>query len=537
MDIEAYEKRLIAIRRQAVIRPLALKAIIAKHDVSSAALKLDRSERTIREWIKLYRSCPVLDTLMPGHRFKAGRKPRLPQRTLEIIGARIKTDYLGKKEKVTAKSLHELIEEDCLKHDTLAPGLRHIQRCIAALPKLAKAKAKKLPQDPEAFKARPHHYIVERPLAEVQIDHTKADAFLDLEEYGLGNRRVWITLAIDVASRVVFGYYLGLKQPNAATCGLALIQGILPKKKWMQSLGVSYSAFAEHGISDPWPVRGIPEVVSSDNAKEFKSHAFIFGCQQLGIRSKLRPIGRKHYGGHIERLIGHFMGDVHMLPGTSFSNSKERGDYPSQAKAFLTMEDFELWFALNILKYHCSPHKGLHGLTPLQKYDALTDKEDFRARLIPDNYHVRSAFLPSTPRVVSKQGIQFDNYFYWNAQLEDLIGSSVVIKYHPARTNHIWVCLDGITPSFEAHPIDRRFRAQHIDAPVHHMPTQALRQETERQKGVAKMLNRQMADFVDICRRRGRLSAQPKHTNCPKIFSASNGPATLPVLSQYHDPR
>lgn len=58
---------------------------------------------------------------------------------------------------------------------------------------------------------------------------------------------------------------------------------------------------------------GTPAAVGADNAAEFTSDAFE-ATLNYRIDLLLRPIGKKHYGGHVERLIGTLMGKAHMLP-------------------------------------------------------------------------------------------------------------------------------------------------------------------------------------------------------------------------------
>lgn len=41
------------------------------------------------------------------------------------------------------------------------------------------------------------------------------------------------------------------------------------------------------------------------------------------------------FGGHIERLIGTFMKEVHGINGTTFSNIKEKDNYDSEKKRHL----------------------------------------------------------------------------------------------------------------------------------------------------------------------------------------------------------
>jgi putative transposase len=63
-----------------------------------------------------------------------------------------------------------------------------------------------------------------------------------------------------------------------------------------------------------WPACGLPELLHLDNAPEFKSEAPERGTREYGINLLYRPIGRPHFGGLVERLIGTVMGAVHLLP-------------------------------------------------------------------------------------------------------------------------------------------------------------------------------------------------------------------------------
>jgi len=169
--------------------------------------------------------------------------------------------------------------------------------------------------------------------------------------------RPWITLAVDVATRVVTGFYLSLDSPSVISVALVLTQSVLPKEAWL----------AERGITSvEWPISGIPDTVHLDNAEEFHAHALVRGAQEYGIALEYRPLGQPHYGGHIERLIGTTMGAVHLLPGTTFSNVQEKGSYDSQKYSAMTMAELERWLALEILgRYHLSIHSALR-MPPLQ---------------------------------------------------------------------------------------------------------------------------------------------------------------------------
>lgn len=63
------------------------------------------------------------------------------------------------------------------------------------------------------------------------------------------------------------------------------------------------------------------------------------------------------------------------LSGRTFSNTVERGDYDSVARAALNPEEFCSVLVRYIVDvYHRSPHSGLDGETPLDCWNRLVEK-------------------------------------------------------------------------------------------------------------------------------------------------------------------
>jgi putative transposase len=59
------------------------------------------------------------------------------------------------------------------------------------------------------------------------------------------------------------------------------------------------------------------------------------------------------------------MGKLHLLPGTTFSNPAERGEYDSRRHSALTLRELERYIALDIVgSYHQSIHRSL-GRPPI----------------------------------------------------------------------------------------------------------------------------------------------------------------------------
>ncbi|WP_292615667.1 hypothetical protein [Mesorhizobium sp.] len=113
--------------------------------------------------------------------------------------------------------------------------------------------------------------------------------------------------------------------------------------------------------------------------------------------------GEPRFGGYIERLIGTQMGKLHLLPGTTFSNEQELGDYDSKRHAALTLRELERYIALDIVgSYHQSIHGGL-GRPPISIW---RDHEgEIPLRLPQDRIRFWLTFLPEQERTLRPTGI------------------------------------------------------------------------------------------------------------------------------------
>lgn len=274
-------------------------------------------------------------------------------------------------------------------------------------------------------------YQVERAYEVVQIDHTLVDVIVVDRVHRKPLQRPWLTLAIDVASRMVAGFYLTLEPPSALSVALAIQHLVQPKFDWLESLG----------IDADWPAEGLPETIHVDNAKEFRSKAMKRGAEEHGISLQYRPIGAPHYGGHIERLIGTMMGAVHLLPGSTFRSIKDRGDYDSVGKSAMTLDELEHWLALEITRYHAERHRSL-GIPPVAAWNEAYGQREAPLRRPYDPEGFRIDFLPSTERMVRRDGIHLFGLRYWDDVLSLWAGRQdrqLRVSYDPRDLSTVFV--------------------------------------------------------------------------------------------------
>jgi len=288
------------------------------------------------------------------------------------------------------------------------PGISTIRRRLAAIPakeKLLKREGRKAAHDrygavKSAFPG------ADGPLSVVQIDHTLLDIIVLDEEMRLAIGRPWLTLAIDVFSRMVFGYHLSLDAPSSFAVGLCLCHGMLDKA----------AELAARGVKGEWPVRGKPLIVHSDNGKDFRSHLIQDSLDQYGIQAEFRPPLVPHYGGHIERLAGTLGRKIHALPGTTFNSPAQRGEYDAEAKARMTLRELQHWL-LNLIVgvYHNKEHDGI-GCAPIIRWrHGLAGREPAGPGLPGSNIDARRLrldFLPFSERTVQPKGIVWDKIWY-----------------------------------------------------------------------------------------------------------------------------
>lgn len=286
----------------------------------------------------------------------------------------------------------------------------------------------------QRWEPRPGKLAVSRPLELIQIDHTPADVEILSDDRLTVIGRPWVTVAIDVFSRCVVGMYISMDAPSSVSVSLCIEHLVLPKPE---------------NADEPnlWPMYGKPERILVDNGKDFRAQALIRGCQQHGINLEWRPVRTPHYGAHIERLIGSLMKLAHLLPGTTFSNVREKGDYKSAKRARLTLDEFRAWMTQMVCQhYHVRRHRAL-GVAPRVAWERgrTQDGRYVPPALMPNPTDFRMDFLPFEYRKIRRTGIEFRASRYWHADLTPLLRltEEVPVRYDPRDRSRVWVRHEG----------------------------------------------------------------------------------------------
>ena len=425
-------------RRASVLRPLVQaylsRAGSLESGIGDAVWELGVSRTTVWRWIRrLAAEGGRTSALLPRKRGRRNGSVMLPGDVEGIIEEHLTRYYLRRERPSLARVVTE-IRSACLERGLQPPTRRTVQRRLDAMDAREVMKAR------EGAKAARQRFAPvtgrnrsERPLDVVQIDHTPADIILvdSFERKPIG--RPWVTLAIDIATRMVTGYHVSFDAPSRLSVALCLTRAVAPKAEFLADLE----------CNAPWPAQGKPVSIHVDNGRDFRSQAFQSACAEWGINLVYRPPGSPHFGGHVERLIGTMMGAVHLLPGTTQSSVAAKGGYDAEAMAAMTLGEFDRWFALEICRYNNSIHSSL-GCTPVAKWDALAG--EMSGDIPFDMEAFRVSFLPSEQRQVRRDGIHLFDLRYWSDTLAGYVGrraGKVVVRYDPRDLSSVWIELDG----------------------------------------------------------------------------------------------
>jgi len=154
-------------------------------------------------------------------------------------------------------------------------------------------------------------------------------------EYRRSIGRPWLSLAIDVATRAVLGFHVGLEAPSA------LAVRVVHRTRHAAQTRPSIPSAPEAS----WIMSGSHEPFMSTMVRSFtvKPSPRLRGIRHCADPSSGRatPIRGPYRAPH-----GTMMGRIHLLPGSTDSSPSRRGSYKSEEEARLTLAEFTEWLYL-----------------------------------------------------------------------------------------------------------------------------------------------------------------------------------------------
>jgi putative transposase len=319
------------------------------------------------------------------------------------------------------------------------PHLKTVYRRIRAYdPSIVRRRLSRLEEQADADVST--GLTISRILERVEIDHTVIDLLIVDEEDRLVIGRPTLTYAIDVYTGMPFGIYLGFEPPSYYTVASCLLHGILPKPDICEL----------YGTVNGWPVYGLPETLVIDNAKEFIGRDLEEACAQLGIILERMPVKTPWFKAAVERYFKtQNTGLLHLLPGTTFSNVLQKGDYDAAGQACLSLTAFLKILHIFLLDIYAQRWNDGKKAVPAKRW-----QEGMLSGILPclhtSSEETRILLMRTEERTLQRAGIEFECLYYRSPELARLRSvlpkgeRKVKIKYDPADISAIYL-FDPIT--------------------------------------------------------------------------------------------
>jgi putative transposase len=461
------------------------------------------SVATIRRWRRSFRQ-DGLPGLLPNYRSNQGRlKAITPDIQIFLIGE------IKKKPHIRSAHLYKLVSKTFER----SPARRTIYR-FAAQWKHKNQPLWAMIEDPQRWK---NNYMPAAGDMSAGVDHfchtwemdsTPADIITS------DNQRCAIIGTIDVFSR-------------------RAIIIVAPTSKSIAVASCKRKGFIS------W---GIPSVIRKDNGKDYSSNHIEAIVTALQIETPTLPKYTPEKKPFIERFFGSFsMGLEELLPGYCGHSVADRQSIRARktwaAKIMapgatvevpLTLKEFQVLCDKWIEIYENSPHEGLNGKTPYQKFKEST----YFPQKISDERVLDVLLAPvSKPRRVLKKGISIEGQYYWADELINHIGSYVKCRLDLENAGLVYVFSTSKDSSFICRATSEPLSGQRLEdyLKAKNKNLKELKEKTKALDGLA-LGNR---DALQILIEDGVLNR--KHDNLiPLQFEADN-PAIREARKAVHN--
>ena len=347
-------------RRLSYIRPVIAKAFypVSKKEckpiISETAITIGDKKKpsfsTYARWYKLFiKSGNNPLSLVPGNRSMGNRYNRFDPIIEKIISEHIIKDWLEEQRptistvfaNITADIVDQYAINDQLPHDVKFPSRSVIERRIKSIdPFLRDTRRKGKRFANKKYRAAGKGLITTRILEVAQADGNYIDVLIIDENSKEVVGRAYLTLIMDVYSRCIIGYKLSFIPFSSATL-LETIKNAVTGKQ---------TGFG-----------GVFEKIIFDNGSDYISFSVKNLCNVLGVTIEHGAPYDPNTKAFVERLFKTMnMQLFHLIPGTTFSNTQEKGDYDSEKMTCMTLHEIEELISDWIQNIY---HKSIHGGT------------------------------------------------------------------------------------------------------------------------------------------------------------------------------
>jgi putative transposase len=230
----------------------------------------------------------------------------------------------------------------------------------------------------------------------------------------------WAIVVLDARHRAIMGWLISFQHR---------------KEEVLATLRRAFEVVPAEG-----PFGGLPYVIRWDNALEFLADAVTETLKLLDIYGDPIDGYSPWQNGKLERLFRTFSQrwasqQPFYTHGPRAKNGRLYGpDLPAISHELLIPGFGSFVHFYNFER----PHSALGGKTPAQSWE-----EDPTPLRLPSPGQLRWIEMPSTTRIVQKDGIHFDNVIFAAPELNGLVGEVVDVRFFPHARESVEVFVDG----------------------------------------------------------------------------------------------
>ncbi|MEI8612162.1 DDE-type integrase/transposase/recombinase [Enterovibrio sp. Hal110] len=425
-----------------------VKTLIEKHkdDISIPT----PSPRTVLRWRERYeRSDGDLKSLIVRNHAKGNRKPKIVgdeyyfdlavQSWLVAEIPKISKAYERYSDSIDVANENIVVGKiPCVSYKTFSRRLKQLPPYAVALQRHGKYFADLW------YRHNAKHKPPTRVLERVEIDHTQLDLMLLHDEYLVPIGRPCLTMLIDVFSGCIIGFHLGFHAPGYATVAKALLNAMKPKD-YVKDLPIE--------LNNQWLCEGKIERLVMDNGAEFWSKSIDDACKELNIAVQYNPVKKPWLKPFIERSFGILNQTLlDTIPGKTFSNVLEKGDYDAANKAVMKFSTFVEELHRWIIDVHNAKADSRNNRLPNLYWRQSVQTLPPPRLPVKDNKQLSIVMGLLDKRKLTEKGFQYEDLFYRSQALADYRArfpqtkesAMKTIKVDPDDMSRIFVFLEEL---------------------------------------------------------------------------------------------
>ncbi|MDP1627393.1 Mu transposase C-terminal domain-containing protein [Parvibaculum sp.] len=482
------------------------------------------SVSTIYRWKKDEATAKSMgDHPIPGYRRRGNRNVRITKSVQDIIRTKINEDYMNGRRlslKSTWKHIVQIVDSENSKlpkeEQHTLPGIGAVRRVLHRTfspYEICRKREGPIAAD-RKFRISGKSLEPDYPMQLVQIDHTVADQIGLDEDLVAILGRLNVSAASDVYSGMIVGLQVGFEPPSTASLFSLIRNMILPKayvqERWPE-------------IQTIWECDGPADILTIDRGRELLSKAHVALCGDFEMEVDICGARRPYQKGVIENFFGLLSHNFsRRIPGATFSNPRERGEYDSVKQACLAYTDIVRLLHQWVIEVHANqPRNEGEGRTRREIWnEGMAKRPHVPIRPITDF----GVFMAGRAEpMLNGKGVRVSNEFYRSPDLELLRrrtgDKKVRVRFDPADMSEVHV--------FDAQ-YDQWLTAYNVD-PLHHgQSLYQLRLERKARLGPESAAERALRSAKHEARFQEDLDAAIKRSKRqgakrPKINARANG--------------